>query len=154
MEPEIIEQPSLDERRLKIETERLHIERYRVYELEQYRAKQDARRPALDLQAKLAEATVRTLVLLNGGAAVALLAFGRETATLKAVAPSLLWFAVGAALGAATAGVGYLAQTLMLEAPASNAGPVLRGVAVLAAVLSGCAFLVGVWAVKLALGAL
>ena len=66
-------------------------------------------------------AALRVIVLINGGAIIAILAYlgdvagqqGAEAALSKALVESLLWFVLGVALAAATTGMAYLVQNCL-----------------------------------------
>jgi hypothetical protein len=118
---------------------------------------------------------VRTAVLINGGAAISVLAFiGGLVAQRKAsipdvtaVATSLMWFAAGTALGVASLGSSYLVQycvrwSIELQHRSwtppyirpSRSGQawfltanLLRVVAILAAIISLLLFIIGMWRV-------
>jgi hypothetical protein len=104
--------------------------------------------------------TLRSLILVNGGAIIGVLTFtanlwGRSSpaakATAQGIAPALTWFVVGLALAVAAAGVSYIAQVLFTElsqgpdGEAPVAGTIGRFVAVGAAVLSLFAFCLGAY---------
>src|SRR4029450_2377733 len=90
---------------------------------------------------------VAFIVLLNGAAAIVLLAILAQplpsTEGLKAIADAMLVFSIGAALGLTSALVAYLNRTLRLDQPDRTGRRPLRWLAVAAAVAGAACFLVG-----------
>jgi hypothetical protein len=90
---------------------------------------------------------VAFIVLLNGAAAIVLLAIlalpSPSTAGLKAIADAMLVFSVGAVLGLASALIAYLNRTLRLDQPDMTWRLPLRWLAVAAALAGATCFLVG-----------
>jgi hypothetical protein len=140
----------LEQKRLKLDQEKLKFERHRLtlddYKttLDRFKAEVDAQKPYVEGVMRFAELAVRSLLILNGGAALALLAFAGNTAArggidlLGRVAPVITIFSIGAALGVTTACGAYLAQALFMEA---KTNPRLQIVAMgfrYASVLCGC----------------
>lgn len=138
--------------RLELDKRRLHLERYRA-RLEQHRVHHDIRKPYVESGIRFADVTVRSLLILNGGAALALLAFAGNTATktnieyLPKLAPALQLFGWGATLSVATPALSYLAQMLLLR-PSSGwkweLGVGLRIIAILSAAASLVMFFMGI----------
>lgn len=124
--PDINDRPvSLDERRLAIEERRLDLEErkvsieqarleYRPKELN-YEAHSKTHIASWESVIKFAEMTIRSLLILNGGAAIAVLTFAGNAAKSASevfLANSVVYFGIGAALSVVTAGLAYLAQFL------------------------------------------
>jgi hypothetical protein len=99
--------------RLQLEQERLALERERSA-LERARLQVEMIRPGIDAVIRFAEIGIRSLLILNGGAALALLSFAssassrNEPVTFKA---SICAFGAGAALSVLTAGLSYASQS-------------------------------------------
>jgi len=101
--------------------------------------------------ADYALAAIRGLILINGAAAIALLAFLGDAATNSGLPPdklrifgdAMILFGWGAFLGALTAGFSYLAQILFTEKPSWIwCGNVMRFVAISTAIGGFALFLV------------
>jgi hypothetical protein len=90
---------------------------------------------------------VAFIVLLNGAAAIVLLAILAQplpsTQGLKAIADAMLVFSVGAVLGLTSALLAYLNRTFGLDHPDMTWRRPLRWLALAAAVAGGACFLVG-----------
>lgn len=89
-----------------------------------WRAEQEARKPLQEIGAKYAELAIKSLVLITGGAAVAIAGFaGGAIKTdlsqhaLEPLSSAVWWFAVSAAGAVASAGLSYLSQAAALDAP-------------------------------------
>ena len=105
---------------------------------------------------RFAELSVRSLLVLNGGAALALIAFAANAATraddatgfLAAYVDAIWAFGLGACLAVLVAGLAYLSQTLMVEAEHgkiwNKIGHGLRIVAVVIWLASLTLFVVGI----------
>lgn len=120
----------IDLRRFKLEQIRVDIERYR--------AEHEARRPMLNMQARLADAAVRSSLLLNGGAALALL-------NLKMSPGAVVVFGLGAAFGAGAASMGFVASLVLAEHSEHPVlGNLLRWSAIACGAASLAAFVVGI----------
>ena len=140
--------------RVDLDRERVELDRRRV-ELEHYKAVNDAGKPAVEALFRFADLTVRSLLVMNGGAALGLLTFAANTGKIGGVdaqvmANGVWWFAIGAALSVATAASSYLAQVAYLElmrsdGKASRIGEALRVCAILLAVASWLSFAIGMW---------
>jgi hypothetical protein len=107
------EEASLERTRLDLDRYRAETERYRA-ELDRYRAEVEGRyRPLFEATIRFAEMYVRSLLVLNGGAALGLLTFVSSAAARGGSGnykPALLAFGSGAALAVLTAGFSYVAQ--------------------------------------------
>ena len=113
---------------------------------------------------KFAELSVRSLLILNGGAALALLAFtantgGSSAADLLVQYGHAIWcFGLGACLAVFVAGLAYLSQTLMAEAAHgttwNRVGQYLRVAAAMAWLTSLTLFASGIWIASAALNAI
>jgi hypothetical protein len=106
-----------DRLRATLDEERLALERHRV-DLDRYRAQLDfqnsQRRPMFEAVIRFAEMTVRSLLILNGVAAIALLTFvGNAAARAGALnfRLALIAFGAGAVLSVVTAAFFYVAQS-------------------------------------------
>jgi hypothetical protein len=90
---------------------------------------------------------VAFIVLLNGAAAIVLLAILAQplpsTEGLKAIADAMLVFSIGAVLGLTSALLAYLNRTFRLDQPGMTWRRPLRWLAVAAAVAGAACFLVG-----------
>jgi hypothetical protein len=115
-----------------------------------------------DALTRYAELAIRSLLLVAGGAAVALAGFagssiGSSAAPVRqALAASLLWFGLAAAGAVATAGLAYASQALFLEVNEpwnERIGGVVRLVAVLLFIGSLACFVWGAYAASLAVAA-
>lgn len=89
-------------------------------ELDRYRAEHEAKRPLVEAVMRFADLAVRSLLILNGGAALAILTYAANAtktgSTYGEELASLVWyFGVGAFLSAATAGLAYVAQVCFSE---------------------------------------
>jgi hypothetical protein len=112
-------------------------------------------KPLFEAQIRFADITVRSLLILNGGAALALftMAGNADKLGIKEKFPDLsymaLCFGMGAALGVLTAGLAYLTQLMFVELTpeerAARWGTWFRVLAVLCAILSWSAFVYGLW---------
>lgn len=129
---------------------------------ERWKGEVDARKPMYDAAMRYAELAIRSLLLVAGGAAVALAGFAGNslasgTATVRqALASSIWWFALSAAGAVTTAGLAYITQVLILEAPepwSSRLGGGVRLVAVLLFLCGLACFVFGAHAASLALNA-
>jgi hypothetical protein len=123
--------------------------------LEHYRAEVEARKPLVEGLLRFAELTVRSLLILNGGSAMALLAFAGNAMArgtdgyVKSLAPAVLAFGVGATLSVATAAFSYLAQLFLIEPESERLrwwlGGGMRVVAVLCGLGALIIFVYGIW---------
>ncbi len=135
--------------RVQVEAYRAEIERHRA-DVERWRAENqrqlDGWRPAFEAVIRFADITIRSLLLLNGGSALALLSFAGNAAShgdrLRFV-PSLIAFGVGAALSVLTAGLAYLAQNTFVEFQRERLADWIRWVAVACAFAALGAFCAG-----------
>ena len=124
-------------------------------EIERARLELDRARPVYDAGIRFAEMTVRSLLILNGGAALALftIAGNADKIGVKPQIAELSWmavcFAAGAALAVSTAFLSYVAQTVYVEVQpherATRIGNRVRKGVVVFGLLSMTAFIVGVW---------
>ena len=124
------------------------LEMYRA-DLDRYKAQVEAQKPNREAVIKFAELAIRSLLLLTGGAAVALLAFAghRDVPNLATAIELFGWAASGAVL---TAGASYLAQVFITEYDhgtwACWFGDALRVVAVVIWFVSLSLFMYGIYA--------
>jgi hypothetical protein len=114
----------------------------------------DVERPVVEGLFKFADLSVRSLLILNGGAALGLLTFATNNGKAGGVgagskAVGVLWFGAGAALSVATAAFSYFAQVAYVqfqdEKGFSLLGTWLRRVAILAGFFSWIAFVGGMY---------
>lgn len=107
------------ERYLSLITDRYKAETERIKaETDKYRADIDADKPLIDAAAKYAELSVRSLLILNGGAAISLLTFaGNKMGSdgLHLMASAVFYLGFAAAGATLVAALSYLAQTFMRE---------------------------------------
>ena len=98
---------------------------------------------------------VAFIVLLNGAAAIVLLAIlaqpSPSTEALKAIADAMLIFSIGAVLGLTSSLLAYLNRTFRLDQPLTRWRQPLRWLAVMAAVSGAACFLVGMNMSRIAL---
>jgi hypothetical protein len=108
-------------------------------------------------------AALRGIILVNGGAAVAVLAFlghiwspdpdgGRAVAI--AIKPALLCFVTGTCAGVTASALAYFSQVLFREHRANWPGAIMRGIAILVAVGGLVAFGIGAFWAADAFGAI
>jgi hypothetical protein len=94
-----------------------------------------------------ANRSVAFIVLLNGAAAIILLAILAQplpsTEGVKAIADAMIVFSIGSVLGLTSALIAYLNRTLRLDQPLMTWRRPLRWLAVAAAVAGAACFLVG-----------
>lgn len=161
MTPDTEIPPELLEHLLKTEgfekTLRLYTDRYNAI-TERHKTAVDSWKSGFDAVISFAELAIKSLLLLCGGAAVALLSFaGSRGATsqvsLDAYADAVLLFGGAAAGAVATAGLSYLAQSCLnaREQGWEPAGEKLRVTAVVAWVASLVAFGYGSWTASTAI---
>jgi hypothetical protein len=137
-----------------------HERQYRV-KLDAWSAEQDARKPMFDAAIRYSEMAIRSLLLISGGAAVALAGFAggslkadAHPAVLIALSSSVWWFALSAVGAVAVAGLSYLTQIVILEAPEpwnDRIGGLIRALAVLLFIACLGFFLMGAYAASSAL---
>jgi hypothetical protein len=150
-----------DRLRATLDQERLELEKHRA-DLDRYRAKLDTetnqRRPMFEAVIRFAEMSVRSLLILNGGAALALLTFATSAALRGGTLgfkTALLAFGAGAALSVVTAAFSYLAQSYYAvsegQDQAHKLGQIFRHAGMICAVLGLAAFFAGVGLVASAL---
>lgn len=148
----------IDYRRIDIELQRLNIEERKIAN-EEYRSQLDRSKIINDVNIKgmeavvrFAEITLRSLLILNGGAALGFITFA--TAKMKdgrfdGAGSIVLTFGFGAALAVLCAGMSYLAQLFFSEPVDKDAhrwiGRLFRYIAIGSAVVSWVLFIVGVW---------
>jgi hypothetical protein len=137
------------------------MEKYRA-DFERWKAEVDARKPMYDAVIRYGELAIRSLLLVAGGAAVALAGFagssiGSSSAAVRqALASSILWLGLAAAGAVATAGLAYVAQVFFAEAPQprnEHLGAGVRLVAVLFFIGSLVCFVWGAYLASLAVAA-
>lgn len=160
-----------DSARSEIEQAKLELDRYKAQldhhnamldrhkaELDRYKAELDRFRPGFEAVIRFAELGVKSLLALNGGAALALLTFMGHFEKAQAAAglgKALMCFGVGAAVSVLTAFLAYVAQVVIIETddaakvplakPAHWWGQVLRAFAVLVGVAGFAFFLSGLY---------
>ncbi len=101
-------------------------------QLEQHRIQTEVWVASVNATVTFAGAAIKGLLLINGGAAVAILAFlghlaatpGTNPAQLETLGPALLAFGWGTLAGAMTAGSAYLSQICFSEVSKSGSRPV------------------------------
>jgi hypothetical protein len=94
---------------------------------------------------------VAFIVLLNGAAAIVLLAIlAQPLPSTKAIADAMLIFSIGAVLGLTSSLLAYLNRTFRLDQPGMTWRRPLRWLAVAAAVAGAACFLVGMNMVRIA----
>ena len=144
--------------KLKLERDRLELERHRA-NFELYAAQVsahgndvEAQRANMEAVIKFAEIAIRSLLLLNGAAAIAILSFASNAAGRGFPVPfrsAVLVLGWGAALSVLTAGLSYVSQSVISEAKTpwieKWGGGGLRVFAVFTAFLSLGAFLCGIY---------
>lgn len=138
-----------DKQKLLIEQRKLELERDRLKN-EEKRTEIERQRPFNEGLFKFADLSVRSLLILNGGAAIGLLTFAASASKNDSIATSslascVIWFASGAALSVTTAALSYLAQVKFQETPHSKWGPWLRRFACLSFAFSLGFFMWGMW---------
>jgi len=114
----------------------------------------EVREVNIELRASLARAAIQAYLLLNGGAAVALLAFlgnlatapenTQLTADLGLLKSALMVFNTGVALAATSYWVGYQVYTDYINYPDGTRGEGLRKLAVMLNVLALFLFVIGI----------
>jgi hypothetical protein len=133
-----------EEKKLALDAERLAVERERILV--------DVNKPLVDGMFKFAELTVRSLLILNGGAAIGLLTFAGKAFETKPIpqplACALFAFGLGAVSSVILAGTSYLAQHFynkgLTGADWERTGLSFHGVAVVAAFFGLGAFGYGI----------
>ncbi len=99
---------------------------------------------------------IRTMVLINGAATIAILAFignlsVSNQAQITIMAPTLLPFAIGTFLGGVTSGATYLTQWLYANQKTEKFGFAMNIICIIAGLSSFIAFLLGIFKVYFAL---
>ncbi len=132
------------------EATRPHEEKLRIWELERLEWLQ-GHLAMIRGQIDFALLALKSIIFVNGAAAVALLAFlgqiwGKEGATGVAAAAgwSLGWFVTGTACGVAAAAFAYFAQTLYRER-SERLGAIARWVTIVFGTACVVAFALGAW---------
>lgn len=95
------------------------LDRHR-YDLERFKVEADAAKPALEGVIKFAELAIRSLLLLTGGAALAVLTFAGDRwpsnpDAVAAYACAVQLFGYSALAAVAVSGMAYLSQVLLTE---------------------------------------
>jgi hypothetical protein len=147
IEPELLEQLLRNEGIEK--TLRLYTDRYNAV-TERHKADVEIWRGSFEAIISFAELAIKSLLLLCGGAAVALLSFaGSRSSTtqisLDAYATAVAYFGGAAAGAVLTAGLAYLAQVSFGEKVWAKIGERLRYAAIIAWLASLTGFAFGVW---------
>ena len=124
--------------------------------MDRWKAETDARKPLIEAGARYAELAIRSLLIVSGGAALALIGFAgsalKDNTTLvgmRELASSVRYFSLAAAGSVAVAGLSYLSQAIMLDAAEpwnARIGGIVRLLAILMFVASLACFLVGAFA--------
>lgn len=147
---------ALEEFKIELEDKKLTLDRYRSrlerskLKLEFYKVREDARKPSAEAITKFADATIRSLLILNGGAALALLTFAANARNLgssiatDALQAAVLAFGSGAAAATATAFFTYVSQAIYHHRN-DKAGNRVRAVAIVFGFVSLGAFAFGTW---------
>ena len=119
----------VDERRAEIDENRLAYEPVRL----QYEAEALVRVASAEATIKFADITIRSLLILNGGAALAVLSFASniaKTGGSNALASSVFYFGIGAACSVATAALSYFAQSFFTHVW-EKSGYLFQGLAII-----------------------
>ena len=143
---------------------RTDLERWKA-DLERWKAIAEGRRPMFEAAMRYAELAIRSLLLVSGGAAIALAGFAGHSlgsanpnpAILQALGSSVMWFAYSAAGAVGVAGLAYVSQILYGEVPEpwdDRLGGFVRILAVALFLASLLCFVWGANAASLALTAL
>jgi hypothetical protein len=128
-------------------------------ELEQHRIQRDSINASVNAAVTFAGAAIKGLLIINGGAAVAIIAFlghlsdnpAAGPAKIAALAPALIAFGWGALLGAMVAALAYLSQLFFSQHVATEArcslilGEVFRWTAVAVAAAGYVVFAIGLY---------
>jgi len=115
--------------RINIEKDRLYIE-IQKFHLEKEKIREEHRRKSFDAVIKFAEITIRSLLILNGGSALAVLTFASSRVSKgidqnvdkimnvsdESMARMVIAFGFGALLSVLTAGWSYLSQHFFTHA--------------------------------------
>jgi hypothetical protein len=92
-----------------------------------WKADQEAQRPFVEMGARFAELAIKSLLIISGGAAVALGGFAKSDPTNvfvhHAFVSSAWWFAVAAFGSVITAGLSYLSMAFAVDARDTSWGP-------------------------------
>ena len=116
--------------------------------LEQYRANSDARHSSFDATIRFAELAIKSLLVLCGGAAIAVLSFAgtrgaTAQASLDAYAPAVCYFGIAAGGAVATAAISYLAQSFFTN-DWDKTGRAFQGLAIILCLANLACFGIGV----------
>lgn len=153
-----------EELKISIERDRLEVEKRRLA-LEEARLKYEPQRLSFEAETKFgvvsfestikfADIAIRSLLVLNGGAALAILSFaahGFKQEGHSALSQSVLIFGIGAACSVLTAGLAYLAQSLFGHRY-NKAGYFAQALGVAVALMSLVAFFAGMMEASRRLG--
>lgn len=142
----------IEEQRLEVEKQRLTNEHYRL-SLDRGKIELDARSKTFDAIIRFADITLRSLLILNGGAALGFITFSAGKTVPSAYTAdgmgSILWtFGIGAALAVLTAGLSYLNQVIYAEVDTQQAkkwGDRFRYLTIIVAISSWVSFIYGAW---------
>lgn len=143
------EKLEIDRRRLAVEDQKVSVDMRRA-DIEARRLAYEPKRVSSESTIKFADLTVRSLLLLNGGAALAVLTFAANSAkgssgavvSAQDLAPSILLFGSGAATSVATAAASYVAQ-LSYTQDYKKVGNTFQVLAVIGGVASLVLFVAG-----------
>jgi hypothetical protein len=117
----------LEQQRTGLETKKFEFEKHKIkledfkVDLDRFKAEREAEKPMIEAGLRFAEMAIRSLLILNGGAALGALTFaGNATRLGEAIgngwlANLIFWLGIGAALSVATAFFSYVSQILLIE---------------------------------------
>lgn len=147
----------LDARRLRLDFRKQEDER-RKLDVEERKIENERIKASFDASIRFAEHTLRSLILLNGGAAVSLITFASKESSIVGTKISAhasttftgaVVFAVGAAMAVLSMAVSYLAQHQytyeILEKRVRWTGNAFRATAIVLAIGSMGLFIYGVY---------
>lgn len=145
---------ALDETRVELDKARVHYDMEKL-KLEHYKIGVEAERGTFEAGIRFADMALRALLIINGGAAVALLTFAGNAGRLGVAAQSgrtaapLIAFGVGAALSIMTAFLAYVAQVTYFEAAPHERGKKIgnrfRAACIACGIMSWVLFCVGLF---------
>ena len=145
---------NVEERKLAVEDARLALEREKLA-TERSKIATDAIRTSFEATIRFADMTLRSLLILNGGAALAVLTFAANRIKERApiadgvLGDLVLTFGAGALLSVFSAGLSYLAQTFFTltveETKTSRLGRFFQVLAITCVIASFGAFAFGVY---------
>jgi hypothetical protein len=154
---------ALDKSRLVIDEKRVELEKARValdkdferLKLEHHKISDETKRGVFDAGIRFADMALRALLIINGGAAVALLTFAGNAGRLGIAVQSgrtfapLITFGAGAAISIMTAFLAYVAQMIYFEVAPHERGLLIgnrvRAACVACGIASWLLFCVGLY---------